>query len=108
MSACHLIGWLQHILKSEQKHKMPQQKAHPYEDEMEKIRESLNLLLEELSKVANQQARELGPVKEAHKAKSLFKEQSMKISYLQCHFEDLEQYSCLDDLILSGLELQSE
>ena len=73
---------------------------------MEEIRKSLYSMSEELSKVANQQAKLLGLMEDVRELKSSIKEKDKKIADLEQHVDDLEQYSHMDDLIISQLKIR--
>lgn len=84
---------------------MPPKKAsNVSEEEMEEIRKSLNFMSEELSKVAKQQVMLLDLLGEVKQLKNLIKEKDKKIEGLERRIEDLEQYSRMEDIIVSGLE----
>ncbi len=71
---------------------------------MEGIQKSLNLMSEEISEVAKQQANLLELMEEVCQQKILIKEKDKRIEDLEQRINDMEQYSCTDDLIISGLE----
>lgn len=59
---------------------------------------------EELSKVAKQQMGLLDLIDEVRQLKAVIKEKDKKIEELERRVEDLEQYTSMDDLVISGLE----
>ncbi|XP_049340264.1 uncharacterized protein LOC125804780 [Astyanax mexicanus] len=84
---------------------MPPKKVNNIsEEEMEEIRKSLNYMSEELSKVVKQQAMLLDLMGEVKQLKSLVKEKDKTIELLERRIDDLEQYTRMEDLIISGLE----
>ncbi len=74
------------------------------EDELEEIRKSLNFMSDELSKVAKQQTMLLDLMDEVKQLKNLVKEKDKKIEGLERRIDELEQYTRMEDLIISGLE----
>lgn len=86
---------------------MPPKKANPgVEEELEEIRKSLNFMSDELSKVAKQQGMLHDLMDEIKQLKNLIKDKDKKIDDLEQRIEDLEQYTRMDDLVISGLETQ--
>lgn len=74
------------------------------EEELEEIRKSLNFMSDEVSKVAKQQAMLLDLMDEVKQLKNLVKEKDKRIEGLERRIDDLEQYTRMEDLIISGLE----
>lgn len=74
------------------------------EEDIEGIRESLDTMSEEIRTVAKQQATLLSLMDEIKQLKNLIKDRDKTINGLERRVEDLEQYSRMDDLIISGLE----
>ncbi len=84
---------------------MPSKKiSSVVEDELEEIRKSLNFMSGELSKVAKQQTMLLDLMDEVKQLKNLVKEKDQKIEGLERRVDELEQYTRMEDLIISGLE----
>ncbi|KAJ8344588.1 hypothetical protein AAFF_G00232760 [Aldrovandia affinis] len=81
---------------------MPRKAA--IDEELEEIRKSLNFMSEEVSKVAKQQAILMELMDEVKQLKNLVKEKDKKIDGLERRIDDLEQYTRMEDLIISGLE----
>ncbi|KAJ8394509.1 hypothetical protein AAFF_G00045190 [Aldrovandia affinis] len=81
---------------------MPRKAA--IDEELEEIRKSLNFMSEEVSKVAKQQAMLMELMDEVKQLKNLVKEKDKKIDGLERRIDDLEQYTRMEDLIISGLE----
>lgn len=81
----------------------PKKIPAPIEEELEEIRKSLNFMSEELTKVARQQTALLELMNEVKQLKALMKEKDKKIDSLECRIEDLEQYTRMEDVIISGL-----
>ena len=73
-------------------------------EEMEEVKKSLNFMSEELSKVAKQQMGLLDLINEVRNLKAVIKDKDKKIEELERRVDDLEQYSRMDDLVISGLE----
>lgn len=82
----------------------PKKISSAVEDELEEIRKSLNFMTDELSKVAKQQAMLLDLMEEVKLLKNLVKEKDKRIEGLEKRIDDLEQYSRMEDVIISGLE----
>lgn len=84
---------------------MPPKKAsNALEEELEGIGKSLNFMSDELSKVAEQQAMLLDLMDEVKQLKNLVKEKDKKIDSLERRIDDLEQYTRMEDLIISRLD----
>ena len=73
-------------------------------EDMEEVKKSLNFMSEELSKVVKQQVGLLDLIDEVRQLKAVIKEKDMKIEDLERRVEDLEQYTRMEDLVISGLE----
>lgn len=82
---------------------MPPKKPSGFSEEMEEIKQSLNFMSDEISKVAKQQTQLLGLMKEVRELKNMIREKEEKISSLERRVDDLEQYTRMDDVIVSGL-----
>ncbi len=82
----------------------PKKISSVVEDELEEIRKSLNFMSGELSKVAKQQTMLLDLMDEVKQLKNLVKEKDQKIEVLERRVDELEQYTRMEDLIISGLE----
>lgn len=82
---------------------MPPKKNQQNEEEMEEIKQSLNYMSGEISKVAKQQSKLLGLMEEVRELKLTIKEKDKRIGDLERRVDDLEQYSRMDDLIISGV-----
>lgn len=76
------------------------------EKEMEEIKKSLNYMSGELSTVAKQQTMLLELVDEVKKLQALVKEKDAKIAGLERRIDDLEQYSRMEDVIISGMSIK--
>lgn len=88
---------------------MPPKKANPgVEEELEEIRKSLNFMSDELSKVAKQQGMLHDLMDERKQLKNLIKEKDKKIDDLEWRIEDLEQYTRMDDLVISDWRRNTE
>ncbi len=72
--------------------------------EDEEIRKSLNFMSGKLSKVAKRQTMLLDLMDEVKQLKNLVKEKDQKIEVLERRVDELEQYTRMEDLIISGLE----
>lgn len=73
-------------------------------EDMEDVKRSLNFVSEELSKVAKQQTGLLDLVAQVQQLKAGIKEKDKKIGELERRVDDLEQYTRMEDLVVSGLE----
>ncbi|ROL49332.1 hypothetical protein DPX16_15658 [Anabarilius grahami] len=82
----------------------PKKITSAVEEELEEIRKSLNFMSDELSKVAKQRAMLLDLMDEVKQLKNLVKEKDKRIEGLEQRIDDLEQYTRMEDLIISGLE----
>lgn len=82
----------------------PKKISSVVEEELEEIRKSLNFMSDELSKVAKQQAMLLDLMDEVKQLKNLVKEKDKRIEGRERRIDDLEQYTRMNDLIISGLE----
>ena len=71
---------------------------------MEEVKKSLNYMSGELTKVWNQQTGLLDLINEVRQLKAVIQEKDKKIDELERRVEDLEQYSRIDDIMISGLE----
>ena len=73
-------------------------------EDMEEVKKSLNFMSEELSKVVKQQMGLLELIDEVRQLKAVIKEKDRKIEELERRVDDLEQYTRMEDLVISGLE----
>lgn len=73
-------------------------------EDIEEVKKSLNFMSEELSKVVKQQAGLLDLIEEVRQLKIVIKEKDKKIEELEKRVEDLEQYTRMEDVIISGLK----
>lgn len=78
------------------------------DDGMEEIHKSLDFKSEELSRVAKQQSMLLDLVNEVKQLKNLVKEKDRKIEDLERRMNDMEQYSRMEDVIISGLDVKPQ
>jgi len=60
---------------------MPPKKLSGFSEEMEEIKQSLNFMSEEISKVAKQQTQLLGLMEEVFELKKMIREKDEKISF---------------------------
>ena len=74
------------------------------EDEVEEIKKSLNFMSEEISNISKQQKLILSLMDEIKELQKQNAEKDKKITTLECRVADLEQYTRLNDIIVSGLE----
>lgn len=84
--------------------KMPPKKPHA--EDMEEIKQSLNFMSEELTKVAKQQSRLHGLMEEVCELKKLIMEKDNKICLLERCVDELKQYTRMEDVIVSGLNIR--
>ena len=73
------------------------------EDDMEQMKRSLDFLTEKTSTISKQQDTLLGLMKEIMQLKSEMKEKDKTINALEKRVDALEQYSRMEDVIISGL-----
>ena len=78
---------------------MPAKKA----DDLDEIKKSLGFITAEISELVKQQTKLVGLVEEVRMLKLAMKEKDKKITDLERRLDDLEQYSRMDDLLISGL-----
>lgn len=71
---------------------------------MEVVKRSLNFMSEELSKVAKQQMGLLELIEEVKQLKTVIKEKDKKTEELERRVDNLEQYTRMDNLVISGLQ----
>ena len=80
------------------------------EDDMEDLKNSLNFVTAELSKLvaesAKQQASIVDLTKEIMALQSTVKERDLKIAELEKRLDDVEQYTRMEDVIISGLKVK--
>ncbi|XP_061899293.1 stAR-related lipid transfer protein 9 [Entelurus aequoreus] len=74
------------------------------EEEMEEIRKWLNSLSEDVRTVAKQQDTLTELLTEIKMLKNIIKEKDKKIVDLEARIDEIEQYTRMEDLIISGLE----
>lgn len=82
---------------------MPPKKNQATGEEMEEIKLSLNFMSEEISKVAKQQSVLIGLMEEVKELKIKLIEKDKKITVLERRVDELEQYTRMEDVIMSGL-----
>ncbi|KAJ8337087.1 hypothetical protein SKAU_G00383070 [Synaphobranchus kaupii] len=85
---------------------MPPKKVPVNSEEMEEIKQSLNFMSEEITKVAKQQTQLLGLMEEVRELKKMVLEKDKDISLLERRVNELEQYTRMDDVIVSGLNIR--
>lgn len=78
--------------------------AKKMEKDMEEVKKSLNFMSDELTKVAKQQTDLIKLIEEVQNLKSVIKEKDKKIEELENRVEQLEQYTRMEDVVISGLE----
>lgn len=81
----------------------PKKTSNAVEKELEDIRKSLNFMSDELGKVTKQQA-VLLDLMDVKQLKNLVKQKDKKIEGLERRIDDLEQYTRMEDFIISRLE----
>ena len=82
---------------------MPPKKMASQPDEAEEIRRLLDFLSAEVAKISAQQTKIMDLMGEIHTLKIQNIEKDTKITLLENRVDDLEQYSRMNDLIISGL-----
>lgn len=75
-------------------------------EELEEIKGSLNFMSGEISKVVTQQAKLVGLLEDVRVLKASLRQRDEKIDKLEQRIDDLEQYSRVDDIIISGLDIR--
>lgn len=85
---------------------MPPKKSPVNSEEMEEIKQSLNFMSEEITKVAKQQTQLLGLMEEVRELKKMVLGKDKEISLLERRVNELEQYTRMDDVIVSGLNIK--
>lgn len=85
---------------------MPPKKSPVNSEEMEEIKQSLNFMSEEITKVAKQQTQLLGLMEEVRELKKTVLEKDKEISLLERRMNELEQYTRMDNVIVSGLNIR--
>ncbi|XP_067227209.1 uncharacterized protein [Chanodichthys erythropterus] len=76
------------------------------ENEMQDIRKSLNHLTEELFKVTHQLTKLMGLFDEVKQLRDLIKEKDQTINELEMRIDQLEQYTRMEDVIITGLSVK--
>lgn len=72
--------------------------------EIEEIKKSLDFLSEEISTVSKQQKTIIDLMSEIKELKKQNEEKDKRIASLECRVADMEQYSRMNDIVVSGLE----
>lgn len=83
---------------------MPPKKPTITEEEVEDIKQSLNFMSGEISNIAKNQKLLLDMMSQIKDLQILNAEKDKKIAVLESRVADLEQYTRINDLIISGLE----
>lgn len=73
------------------------------DEDLEEIKESLNFLRRDIDKVAKQQSELMNMMEQIKQLKNLIKVKDEKIGTLEKRVDELEQYSRMEDLIITGL-----
>lgn len=76
------------------------------ENEMQEIRKSLNHLTEELFKVTHQLTKLMGLFDEVKQLRDFIKEKDQTINELEMRIDQLEQYTRMEDVIITGLKVK--
>lgn len=74
--------------------------------DIEEFKAALNMMGGELATISEQQRTIKGLVKEIMEIKKLNEEKQKRISLLEIRVSDLEQNTCMNDVIISGLPLR--
>ncbi|CAL9705113.1 unnamed protein product [Knipowitschia caucasica] len=82
----------------------PKTRANAMEKDVKEIQHTLNFMSGELSKLAEQQAKLLTLLAEVAELKKIIKEKDVTIGGLERRIDDLEQYTRMEDVIVSGLQ----
>lgn len=75
-------------------------------DNMDEIRRSLSFMSAEIAKLASQHSHLVGLIEEVGLLRKMVEERDKKIVELEKKFNDLEQYTRRDDVLISGLKTQ--
>lgn len=73
-------------------------------EEIEDIKKALDFLSEEIATVSKQQKMIINLMSEIKELKKQNEEKDKKIASLECRVTDLEQYTRMNDIVVSGLE----
>ncbi|KAK7915710.1 hypothetical protein WMY93_011471 [Mugilogobius chulae] len=76
------------------------------ENEMQEIRKTLNQMSEELPKVTQQLSTLMGLFDEVKNLRDLIKERDKTITELEKRIDQLEQYTRMEDVIITGLSVK--
>lgn len=74
--------------------------------DMDELKASINMMSEELNKISKQQVTIMGLMNEIRQLKEINEEQKNRINSLETRVSDLEQYTRMNDVIISGLSLK--
>lgn len=76
------------------------------EEDIEEIKNSMNFLTEEVTKIAKQQATIVDLMQEIKTLKNIVKERDKTIVEMERRLNDVEQYTRMEDVIISGLKVK--
>ncbi|XP_061836564.1 uncharacterized protein [Nerophis lumbriciformis] len=82
----------------------PRRVVSPPEDDMEEIKKSLEFLSAEIATIADQQKKIVDLMGDIQSLKRLNTEKDKAIKVLECRLANLEQYSRMNNVIVSGLK----
>lgn len=74
--------------------------------DIEELKASINMMGEQLGTISEQQRTIMGLLKDIQELKKLNQEQQNRINFLETRVADLEQYTRLNDVIISGVALK--
>ena len=76
------------------------------EEEIEELKKSLSFVMDEMSTLTKKQAPVAGLLKEVEALKLAVKERDKKIVELEKRLDDIEQYTRIEDVIISGVKVK--
>lgn len=88
--------------------KMPPKRSNVNEEELEDIKKSLNFMSEEITTISKQQKLILNLMDDIKELRRQSEEKDKKIAMLEGRVSDLEQYSRVNDVIVTGLETKHQ
>lgn len=87
---------------------MPPKRSNINEEELEDIKKSLNFMSEEITTIAKQQKLIINLIEDIKELRRQSEEKDKKIALLEVRVAELEQYSRISDVIVTGLETKHQ
>uniref|UniRef100_A0A1A7ZXN5 Uncharacterized protein n=1 Tax=Nothobranchius furzeri TaxID=105023 RepID=A0A1A7ZXN5_NOTFU len=87
---------------------MPPKRGNINEEELEDIKKSLNFMSEEITTIAKQQKLIINLTEDIKELRRQSEEKDKKITMLEVRVAELEQYSRISDVIVTGLETKHQ